>query len=112
MIGSRLFSCWVVVCGVTMVVGAPAACDNTPVCVPAATVTGCPCNTGGPGYQVCKADGLGYGGCLCGVPPDAGDAAPNTETDGEATDAAGEAAFEAEAGPDSSATAPDVLVEH
>ncbi len=54
------------------VLGAAFACDHTPQCVPGSTQTGCPCNTGGPGYAVCDPDGLDWGSCLCGV-PDAGE---------------------------------------
>ena len=48
------------------------ACDDTPVCVPGTTEVGCPCGTGGAGYEVCKPNGLGYGACLCGVPEGGG----------------------------------------
>jgi hypothetical protein len=43
--------------------------DNTPACVPATVVTGCICNTGNVGYEVCASDGLAYDACLCGSPP-------------------------------------------
>jgi hypothetical protein len=43
--------------------------DNTPSCVPATVATGCLCNTGNFGYEVCSSNGLEYGACICGPPP-------------------------------------------
>jgi hypothetical protein len=64
-----------------------AACDDTPQCIPATTQTGCACNTGGPGFEVCSGNGLGWGDCICGV-PDGGssDASDGSAADSDATD--------------------------
>jgi len=67
--------------------------DNTPACVPATVITGCICNTGNVGYEVCAADGLAYEACVCGSPPadggqaDGSDGFDASESDLPASDA-------------------------
>jgi len=64
--------------------------DDTPACVPATVVTGCICNTGNVGYEVCAPDGLAYDACVCGSPPADGgatDGADASESDLPASDA-------------------------
>lgn len=76
-----------------------AAWDNTPQCLPGTVKTGCICDEGRIGYQVCSSDGRSYIGdpdavetdtdtdavlatCTCGLPP------ADTDTDASDTDPA------------------------
>lgn len=65
--------------------------DNTPFCRPNEAKSGCVCNTGDLGHEICTEDGLDYGPCICGPAPGGGSGGTGALGEGGAFGGGGDA---------------------